>query len=208
VYSIGIRDIYSAELLYGREGCEVHAFDCTTTLDPKKLGPNVTFHPWCLGTNTSELKLDGKGSAAMNLAQSREFLDLRTIITRLGHEAEELTILKMDCEGCEWNALDFLSRNMPEFFSRIRMLLLEIHFVTNLAPGESGRIEELKTVARVAEALKNYRTYSFSINSDLSIERFNNPIFFKELYDAGLFVGACCYEFSMVRRDLVPDLYN
>ena len=88
------------------------------------------------------------------------------------------------------------------------MLLLEIHFVTNLAPGEPGRMEELKTMARVAEALKNYRAYSFSINSDLSIERFNNPMFYKELYDAGLFVGACCYEFLMVRRDLVPDLYN
>ena len=32
VYSVGIRDIYSNELLIGRAGCEVHAFDCTVDL--------------------------------------------------------------------------------------------------------------------------------------------------------------------------------
>jgi len=79
VYSFGIRDIYKAELLYGRHGCEVHAFDCTIA-HPERLGPNVTFHPWCLGSNSSELKLDGSRSAEiMALAKSGEFLELPSI---------------------------------------------------------------------------------------------------------------------------------
>ena len=98
VYSFGIRDIYTAELLYGRYGCEVHAFDCTVDYN-EQLGPNVTFHPWCLGSDSSELKLDGKSSEAMRLARNGKFVDFPSIIKLLGHELEELTILKMDCEG-------------------------------------------------------------------------------------------------------------
>mmetsp|Transcript_11906 Transcript_11906/g.20677 ORF Transcript_11906/g.20677 Transcript_11906/m.20677 type:complete len:115 (-) Transcript_11906:124-468(-) len=109
----------------------------------------------------------------------------------------------MDCEGCEWDGLDKLSRTMPGFFGRIRMLHLELHFVTNLALGTKGRAEELQTIARVMDSLRDFRTFGYSINSDLSIQRFGNPIFYQELYDYGLYVGACCYEFSMVRKDLV-----
>lgn len=202
VYSFGIRDIYSAELLYGRQGCEVHAFDCTVNYR-EQLGPNVTFHPWCLGSDSSELKLDGKMERSMYSAQNGTFMDLPSIIKHLGHELSELTILKMDCEGCEWEGLDMLSQTMPEFYSRIRMFLVEMHFVTNLQPGTEERSEELVTISRVMDNLHDLRTFGFRINSDLSTERFNNPIYYDELYDSGLFVGACCYEFSMVRKDLL-----
>lgn len=203
VYSFGVRDIYKAELLYGQHGCEVHAFDCTIN-HSTTLGPNVTFHPWCLGSNSSELKLDGKLSNAMGQAQKGEFLKLPAIVERLGHTSSDLTILKMDCEGCEWNGLDVLTRDMPAFFAKIRMLHLELHFVTDAAPGTSERATELETMSRVMDRLRDYRTFGYSINSDLSIERFGNPIFYDELYDVGLFAAACCYEFSMVRKDLVP----
>jgi hypothetical protein len=202
VYSFGIRDIYSAELMYGANGCEVHAFDCTVDL-PNNLGPNVTFHPFCLGSNSSELKLDGKASVAIALAENGKFMNLPSIIKHLGHENQALTILKMDCEGCEWKGIDTLINTMPYFFSRISMLLLEMHFVTNLAPGSPERADELNTIARVLGSFQDFRTYSYSINSDLSVQRFSSNSFYNELYDAGLFVGACCYEFSMVRKDLL-----
>ena len=203
VYSFGIRDLYTAELLYGREGCDVYAFDCTVSY-PEELGANVTFKPWCLGSDSSELKLDGKESQAMQTAKNAIFMDLPSIVKTLGHEEDELTILKMDCEGCEWNALDALLSRMPEFFSRIRMLLLELHFVTNLPPGSRERTEEIRTIARVMDSFREYRTFSFGINSDLSVERFAEGIFYDELYNSGLFVGACCYEISMVRKGITP----
>lgn len=52
-----------------------------------------------LGSGTTELKLDGKLSNAMQHAsQNSNFMSLPQIIKRLGHESSELTILKMDCE--------------------------------------------------------------------------------------------------------------
>ena len=92
---------------------------------------------------------------------------------------------------------------MPEFFLRIRMLLLEMHFVTDPQTGTQERAEELNTISHVMSALRDYRTYSFSINTDLSIKRFDNPMYYHDLYDVGVFVGACCYEFSLVRKDII-----
>ena len=200
VYSFGIRDIYRAELLYGKNGCEVHAFDCTVNYK-SSLGKNVAFHPWCLGMDSSELKLDGTIDGVQSM--EAEFLDMPSIIRRLGHENRTLTILKMDCEGCEWNGLDTLIREMPTFFNKIDMLLMELHFVTNfIHPNSRERRHEIETISRVMGNFRDYRTFSYSVNSDVSAGRLNNPTYFHELYDVGLFVGACCYEFSMVRKDL------
>lgn len=105
----------------------------------------------------------------------------------------------------EWDGLDNLIRFMPEFFRRIRTLLLEIHFVSDQVVGSVERLKEIKTMSRVVDSLSDYRTFGYSINSDLSVERFTNPIFYNELYDVGLFVGACCYEFSMVRKDILDS---
>jgi hypothetical protein len=201
IYSIGVREIYTAELLYGRAGCEVHAFDCTIN-HPQQLGPNVTFHPWCLGTDSSELKLDGGPKRDDN---GLKFKQLPAIINELGHQNEELTMLKMDCEGCEWDALDSLQIQMPTFFSRIRMMYLELHYVSNNKVGSVERAKEMSTMTRVTRTFGNFSTFGYSINSDVSLERFNNPMFFRELYDVGLFFGTCCFEFSMVRKDLVTS---
>lgn len=95
---------------------------------------------------------------------------------------------------------------MPEFFLRIRMLLLEMHFVTDPKTGAHERAEELRTISQVMSALRDYRTYSFSINTDLSVERFDNPMYYHEIYDVGVFVGACCYEFSLVRKDIITTM--
>jgi len=199
VYSFGIRDIFENELLMGRHGCEVHAFDCTVDL-AASLGENVHFHKWCLGKGSEELKLDGLLSGENH--ETMEFLSLPDIIKRLGHEETTLTVLKMDCEGCEWDALDTLLQEMPGFFWKINMLMLELHFVTAVDSTLATREKEVETMARVSEGLRNYRTYGYSINSDTDRTRFSDPKYYAPLFKAGLHMGACCYEVSLVRKDL------
>lgn len=204
VYAMGIRDIYSNELLMGREGCEVHAFDCTIN-HPATLGKNVHFHPWCLGAGKGddEFKLDGARRGTQ--ADGAEFLTLPAIIRKLGHEDRLLTVLKMDCEGCEWDSLDILLREMPTFFNKINMLMLELHFVTTPTATEAKKAQEISKMARVAEGLHNHRVYGFSINSDLSMQRFHDTVYYPTLYNSGVQTGACCYEITYVRVDLALD---
>jgi hypothetical protein len=201
VYSVGIRDIYQNELLMGREGCEVHAFDCTVDY-PAVLGPNVTFHPWCLGTSMGELLLDG--AQRQGHAERKQFLQLDEVVRRLGHVDDELTVLKMDCEGCEWAALDALRTRMPEFLARVRMMMLEIHLIVNEKASESDRRSAVDLMARVVDNFRGYRTYGYSINARTDPGRFTDRgLLTPELAPAGVHAGACCYEMSLVREDLV-----
>lgn len=58
----------------------------------KELAPNVTFHKWCVGTSSNELKLDG---LAADKSKKLEFYSLPDIVRRLGHEGRKLTVLKV-----------------------------------------------------------------------------------------------------------------
>ena len=48
-------------------------------------------------------------------------------------------ILKVDCEGCEWEAIDFAARADPRLLSRFSLIILEVHVVESLLMrGEHG----------------------------------------------------------------------
>ena len=109
VYSFGIANEWTFDEAAADAGCEVHSFDPTLASlrshrSHKYRG--VTFHPWGLqsdlpnGCRREEDRTTAGGYGKL----SNDLFSLRTIMQRLGHEKRRITMLKADCEGCEWDA--------------------------------------------------------------------------------------------------------
>ena len=97
VYSIGSNNDFSFEQSVLNEisdKCEIHTFDPTTGKNPSNKPPSVHFHPWAVGSKTEVNKLGW------------EVKTIQDIISSLGHNDRTIDILKIDCEGCEWESYD------------------------------------------------------------------------------------------------------
>ena len=79
-----------------------------------------------------------------------QFMSMSDIVRTLGHESRSLTILKMDCEGCEWDILSDLGRNQKSFLERTRMVFLEFHVVSK---HDKSSIERARELAKRAAAV-------------------------------------------------------
>jgi len=110
IYSIGSQDDFRWEkaiLETVSSSCEIHVFD-HTVLEPKKKPDGVHYHTWGLGslkTTTSHLKT------------------LQSMVRELHHEDRVIDVLKIDCEGCEWETFQ-------EWFdaqATVDELLVELH---------------------------------------------------------------------------------
>lgn len=108
VMSIGSANDYSFEdavhALNPR--CSIHTFDHTVA--PTGTPPYVHFHSIGLGTHNQG-----------------NIHTMKDVIGIIGMEGKPIDILKIDCEGCEFEVY-------PEFFQIfIRQILMEIHFTTH-----------------------------------------------------------------------------
>lgn len=197
VYSVGIRRAHGTEDMYGALGCEVFAFDCTSTVLNRSLAPNVTFYPWCVGTEDLELNI-GDG-AVLKGRSSGIFKTLPEIMKELGHTERQLTILKMDCEGCEWGGIAQLEEAYPTMFSHIAMVFLELHWVRNPAKPE---IQEIADQAKVSKLMRHFLVHHFHVNADVSMARQKNYPTSEELRKVGL--GSPFHEVTFVNREVQP----
>lgn len=112
VYSVGSNNDFSFEEAVLRDvspTCEIHTFDPTIGDHPSNLPANgkISFHPWGLAQ-----------------ADSGDFKTMATIRTELGHVHRQVDILKIDCEGCEWDTYKswFDNVDVPP-----RQILIELH---------------------------------------------------------------------------------
>lgn len=123
VYSVGSNYDFSFEnaVKAANPHCEVHTFDPTT--DPERsialaIKAGATFHS--LGIGDAPEGSPGKG------------VSLRTLVDLLGHSNRTISILKADCEYCEYSApfLDFFSTCSDDSAGtrpRIAQMMLEMH---------------------------------------------------------------------------------
>jgi FkbM family methyltransferase len=142
VYSLGVGDDIALDLaLIDLYGVEIHAFDPTPAsvdwLSAMQLPKSFHFHPWAVTATDGPLQLfprrrrDGSANHKMlSIMAEAEFdaeatqadgFRLDTIMSRLGHD--EISLLKMDIEGAEYDVLD----TMLASDCRPRQLLIEFH---------------------------------------------------------------------------------
>jgi len=112
VYSIGSNDDFSFEeaIHHFNPQCEIHTFDPTLTSAPVHKPAYVHFHPWGLGS------LDSADNSGLTLS---------TIMRRLGHN--NITVLKVDCEGCEFDS--FKTHSFTVQRGAIQQILVEVHWI-------------------------------------------------------------------------------
>lgn len=134
VASVGIGLDWHFDVAAEAAGCEVHSFDPTKDLASrhhadartfKTEGRRISFHKVGLGTSTTYSGEYGKRGLT-RVMHLDEMLD-----TFVG-PGRDVTVLKVDCEGCEWEELLHLVTNAPTTFCRVsNALQFEVHFTEN-----------------------------------------------------------------------------
>ncbi|KAJ1623149.1 methyltransferase domain-containing protein [Pavlovales sp. CCMP2436] len=115
VYNIGSNNDVSFEsAIHAHTGCEIHTFD--HTLSRPYIGSQYSsFH--AIGLAGRE-RVSEKGWNMMSLAD---------IMRNLSHVGRRIDILKVDCEGCEWEALPAVFSEMEKGKLSVGQLLIEVH---------------------------------------------------------------------------------
>ena len=191
VYSFGVADDWKFDQQMGAFGCEVHSFDPTVEL-PAELAPNVSFHQWGLRGEgkTGEIT---QGSDLLYGPQLGPIYTLREIRHRLGHH-RRLSVLKLDCEGCEWGVFAELEASPTVLPDQIAV---EFHF------SEAFGIRDLRTMKDVSAA--------FQFLSQNEYERFfwhENPTagpILEMMLKAGFPPDSCCREMGFLRTHALVD---
>ncbi|CAB9508200.1 expressed unknown protein [Seminavis robusta] len=91
--------------------CEIHTFDPTISTQQYKGNDYSKFHEWGLGEEDPEKKQ----------------ISLETVVQKLGHQNRTVDILKMDCEGCEYQVLKDAFQAMINGKLRINQVLVQFH---------------------------------------------------------------------------------
>jgi len=115
VVSIGSNNEFSFEdEIVERFGCEVHIFD-HTSYPPAESKPHFHFHKLGLDIVT-------RG----NMLSLHDMITMAMANTKANHALSIVDILKIDCEGCEFDALTSpASVNILQ--TKVKQLLLEVH---------------------------------------------------------------------------------
>ena len=115
VYSIGSNyDTSFEEHVRQLTKCEIHTFDPTINVERlSAVAAQHTFqvHPWGLGSHQTDVNA----------------LALPKIMERLNHANRTLNILKIDCEGCEHEALAEIFELCAQGKLGIEQLAIELH---------------------------------------------------------------------------------
>lgn len=99
------------------KGCDVHTFD--PTLRAPFIGDKYAmFHPWGLGKDGDEQMAKGKTWIGKSF---------ETIIKELGHENRTIDVIKIDCEGCEYDAMPPLFQMIASGRVKVNQILIELH---------------------------------------------------------------------------------
>lgn len=186
VYGVGIADNWEFEKFMARQGCEVHAFDPTIDRPPSEEPnlPNLYFHKWGLAETSSESGSEVRGTLSGATKTNNPMLTLEDIMEKLGHNHRQVSVLKIDCEGCEWGSLSAVPGHI---WDRIDQMSLELHYSDGLMVDS---LAQLKKVATVAERIRSHGFVQWR-----SERRKGWPAhrkFLPELLDGGMPPGYCC----------------
>ena len=126
VYSFGIALDDPFTNFMASAGCKVFAFDPAQKYQ-RDYKPNVTFYQYGLVSGIHDE--NSYSHLGWGDTRSGQYKTLFEIQRELGHLDSQISALKIDCEGCEWNLFATVEDSA---LSRIDQILTEFHFTTTL----------------------------------------------------------------------------
>ena len=187
VYSFGIFESDAFTSFMASSGCRVYAFDPGRS--PRAVPPNVSFHRWGLRTDARLSLREEQAFTSVTYGRADgDYLRLDEIRTRLGHERTQLTLLKLDCEGCEWLTLAELD------LSAVDQIVAELHFSSSLRFSERVAGEVVPRFdANVRQ--QGMAAFHFRHQPGATQDQHVAP----SLVRAGMRHASCCREVSLMR---------
>jgi hypothetical protein len=169
VYSVGSNMDFSFETAFKEEfgfDCEIHTFDPTVDAIQAKAvaaSSNVTFHPWGLSSS-----------------DNGNMLTIFTIMKKLNHIGRRIDVLKVDCEGCEFESFKSIFLESKKETINVGQIQVELHMPED-----------------------RYQVVSFFLDAIDS----GFDIFHKERNHWGC-GGWSCVEFSLIHKDIKRLVYE
>ena len=206
-FIIGIGGIWEYAETALLHGCRVHAFDPTEELraaheaGANKLGEKVTFHFVGLGGDSSQNQhttAQAYGHLRNDMRSLDELVHLAAKASASQSSSAPMDampdVLSIDCEGCEWAALEKVAKSSSEVLHRVRLLTLEVHVSPTMQPPTP---EQLVNVFDLLFITHGFRLWWAGVNKGW-------PFDWKAvdyLAFAGLPHDTCCYELAFVKPE-------
>ena len=99
------------------------------------------------------------------MPSKNDYCALHECIERMAKNAkwkavpQRIDILNIDCEGCEWQALDWMWRHEREWLARVNIIRLELHTARDFF----GRASEKEAQERVANTFRLLAHHDFKV---------------------------------------------
>lgn len=197
VYSFGVWTEWGFELDMGRLGCEVHMFDPTVTLSAN-ITDRVFFHKWGLFGGSINESASAHFTHEIFGKVEGEMKQLDEIKSILGHRGRDLSILKIDCEGCEWESLGNMEPHEHPL-RLVKQLLIEFHVSVTLGMNTSHQVDLMGSTFDVlwgnTQNVHHLGQFYHRRNQGWVHDRTILP----ELVSAGFPNHVCCREVGYVR---------
>ena len=129
-YAFGVADDDAFTNHLAAAGCTVFAFDPGAD-HPADWKPNVKFRHWGLTTGAASQAEERRFEGMYGTTAKGEYISLHELQRRLGHETLQVTVAKVDCEGCEWELFRSVGENGGTL-SQFEQVLTELHFTSTL----------------------------------------------------------------------------
>ena len=152
IYSFGVGYDFSFEDQIIEHGCEVHSFDPSMIFMDHMRGKGVYFHRTGLMDKDSDDYWPFLGGFVKE-PQIWRVRTLESIMKDLDHQGRNLTVLKMDIEGSEWQFIEYLLYSAPHLLDKIHQLVIEWH----IGERQRRQIDAVSTLSALFRRCTNFK---------------------------------------------------